>query len=214
MAKRNRKIKFTDKYPRLSESSDTSINKLKATIESLDRNIGEKSLQVTRLNEEIYYLKKKIKVQEIKETHEIEIIKQLHEYQQDLLFYKDKALVVEKKIEKHKGEIYYGARHRIERELPYRLGDIIIKNSSNPKNLAKLPLLIFKEHKLFSQETKNMNLPPLETYKDAAEAERIKQHLTYKVGSVIAETIEIPKNIFKLPFKIAKEIYFFKKEKP
>lgn len=154
------------------------------------------------------------------------LLKCLHDTQEQLLSYRLKVdskdvitreeLIGEKKTKecrKNMNKGYYGARQRVENDLPYKLGSIIINYSDTPKNVAKIPKLMFEQYKDFLQKPDQSKLPPIEDYVDYKESEKVKQHLTYKVGLIAAESIKYPKNIIKLPFEITKQVFLFKKKK-
>lgn len=154
------------------------------------------------------------------------LLKCLHDTQEQLLSYRLKVdskdvitreeLIGEKNTKEYHENVnkgYYGARQRVEDDLPYKLGRVIINYSDTPKNVAKIPKLLFEQYKDFLQNPDQSRLPPIEEYVDYEESEKIKQHLTYKVGLIAAESIKSPKNIIKMPFEITKQVLLFKKKK-
>ncbi|HBK1769477.1 TPA: glycosyltransferase family 2 protein, partial [Campylobacter jejuni] len=91
--------------------------------------------------------------------------------------------------------IYYyfsrGARARLQNQLVYRLGKVVVEAKSFNK-IIKLPFLMLKiclehnfEHKVYRsivQFRPDLKLLPLECYLDYHEALVIKEHLSYKFG--------------------------------
>jgi hypothetical protein len=59
----------------------------------------------------------------------------------------------------------------------------------------------------------NQNLPNIDKYADAYEAERCKQHLSYKLGQVFLKYIKSPWGWCAMPFALLKTINNFKKAK-
>ena len=55
------------------------------------------------------------------------------------------------------------------------------------------------------------NLPPIHSYADAYEAERYKQHLSYKLGQAFLKYNKTPWGWFVLPFALASIANNFKK---
>lgn len=103
----------------------------------------------------------------------------------------------------------YGAANRIKDDLPYRLGSLIIKRSKSISGLTTLPFVLIKEYREFSNKQSD-NLPAIENYQDADEAEKIKKHLSYRLGKVLVDGIK-SKKVIGLPIKMGREIVEFKK---
>lgn len=104
--------------------------------------------------------------------------------------------------------LYYGAADRVKQDLPYRLGATMVSHSKSAKDLATLPLALAKEYRQFQKD--DQELPPLEAYQDAEDAERVKKHLSYRLGKTLVEGVK-SKSILDLPMKLGKELIEFKK---
>jgi len=52
----------------------------------------------------------------------------------------------------------------------------------------------------------------LQDYQDIAEAKRVEKHLSYKLGKVMTDSLASPRNAFKLPISLSKELIDFKKK--
>lgn len=108
--------------------------------------------------------------------------------------------------------IPFGVEKRVKMELPYRIGASIIKNSKSRRGLLTIPKAIAMEYIDYNKNISMINsLPSLEEYGDFAKAEEIKQHLSYQIGEIVAESIKEPKKIITAPIKIGNRILFFKK---
>lgn len=108
--------------------------------------------------------------------------------------------------------IPFGVEKRVKMELPYRIGASIIKNSKSRRGLLTIPKAIAMEYIDYNKNITMINsLPSLEEYGDFAKAEEIKQHLSYQIGEIVAESIKEPKKIITAPIKIGNRILFFKK---
>lgn len=105
--------------------------------------------------------------------------------------------------------VKYGAADRIKSDLPYRLGNKIVK-TKKAKDMAKLPLALAKEYKEFQAQAGNEQLlPNIEDYLDAHEAEKVKSHLSYRLGITLVEGMKSPKKMIGLPKNLSKEIIGF-----
>jgi len=88
--------------------------------------------------------------------------------------------------EKPENEIYYGAAERIKRGLSYRLGACMLAQPRTLYGWLKMPFALRAEVRSFYQSDAAIegdSLPPLAQYADAHEADAIKQHLPYRLGS-------------------------------
>lgn len=110
-----------------------------------------------------------------------------------------------------KTTLYYGAADRIKQDLPYRLGSTMVSRSKNPKDFATLPLALVKEYRDFKNSLNTHSLPDIELYHDKHEAEKVKKHLSYRLGSLVTEKTSSPRQAITLPFLLMKEVRKFKK---
>lgn len=102
-----------------------------------------------------------------------------------------------------------GVVERIEQDLPYRLGSILVGNSKDVKSIAAIPNKLFQEYRNFHSQNQQ-SLPELTEYQDYEKSEKIKKHLSYKLGVVMVDAINSPKNFVSLPYSMAKEVISFK----
>lgn len=147
------------------------------------------------------------------------LIKELHNLQIQLeAFYNTSSSIDSKVVEikpKADDKVYYGAAEKVKADLPYRLGSKIISTPLKTKAVVRLPLDLFSEYKKFNKE----NVKKLEQsidfsqYKDAQEAEKIKNHLSYRVGKTLVTGLSSPTSFIKMPIKLAKEFIDFKKKR-
>ena len=144
------------------------------------------------------------------------LIRQLHQVQEEL----EKYYLENQRLKSAQPQpaaanlpstaVYYGAAERVKQDLPYRLGATMVSHSKSTKDLAKLPLALMKEYRQF-QKDEHKELPPVEAYQDAHEAEKVKKHLSYRLGKTLVDGVKSPKTIVDLPVKLGKEIVGFKK---
>ena len=143
------------------------------------------------------------------------LIRQLHQVQEEL----EKYYLENQRLKSAQPQpaaanlpstaVYYGAAERVKQDLPYRLGATMVSHSKSTKDLAKLPLALMKEYRQFQKED-HKELPPVEAYQDAHEAEKVKKHLSYRLGKTLVNGVKSPKSILDLPVKMGKEIVGFK----
>lgn len=141
------------------------------------------------------------------------LISQLHQVQEELERYylENQKLKAEKTKEPPK-PVYYGAADRVKEDLPYRLGATMVSHSKSAKDLAVLPLALAKEYREFNKNKSSDELPAIEEYQDAQEAEKVKKHLSYRLGKTLVEGFKSPKSAIDLPVKLGREIAGFNKK--
>ncbi|MFC0991751.1 protein HyaE [Pasteurella multocida] len=107
----------------------------------------------------------------------------------------------------------YGAADRIKNQLTYRLGYKIQKHGKSLFGIIFLPFILFFTYLGFKREMKKYEwntLPPIHEYEDVHEANRIKSHLSYKLGVIFLQEINNPFKWLTLPYKLIKEGKRFK----
>lgn len=141
------------------------------------------------------------------------LISQLHQVQEELERYylENQKLKSEQNKEPPK-PVYYGAADRVKEDLPYRLGATMVSHSKSAKDLAVLPLALAKEYREFNKNKPNDELPAIEEYQDAQEAEKVKKHLSYRLGKTLVDSLKSPKSAIDLPVKLGREIAGFNKK--
>lgn len=152
------------------------------------------------------------KAEEKQQENEL-LLEQLHQVQEELeKYYLENRALKEKKEEKQR---YYGAAQRVKDQLSYRLGAKMLES----KSFFALLGLPFSLIGVVSQYRKNMKtrkdkkLPPIKTYTDAYEAQKVKGYLSYMLGQSMIKTMKNPLGIFILPFKLSATYKTFKKSK-
>lgn len=162
-------------------------------------------------------------VTELKEENDL-LLKQLHIVQEELERYyienqKLKAGGVvhqEKTAAKSKTKPLYGAADRIKRQLSYRLGAVMIEKSRSFGGWLSMPFALREETKRFRQEQaarKGEKLPPIASYRDAYEAERVKQHLSYRLGSTMLEHAKSFTGWLTMPAALYAQVKQFRKSR-
>ena len=107
----------------------------------------------------------------------------------------------------------YGAGGRIQGQLSYRLGRVLISQTRSFKGWISLPWYLRKVIREFRAEKNarsNDKLPPIESYADAYEADRCRQHLSYRLGSVMIQRSRSPLGWIILPWALLKTVKDFR----
>lgn len=110
----------------------------------------------------------------------------------------------------------YGAAERVKQQLTYRLGATMIEKSKSVGGWFSMPFALMGTARQFRAEQRAMGgkkLPPIFKYKDADQAERVKQHLSYRVGTVLLRNVKSPIGWARLPFALRREIKAFRLER-
>jgi len=113
-------------------------------------------------------------------------------------------------------QFYYGAGERIKRQLSYRLGAVMIKQSRTITGCFTMPWALIQETKAFRKDLKQRkdeNLPPISDYQDTYEAEQVKQHLSYRLGYTMVKNTNSVLGWVKLPWLLRREIIDFQRQR-
>lgn len=139
------------------------------------------------------------------------LISQLHQVQEELERYYLENQKLKSQNQTPAKPVYYGAAERVKEDLPYRLGATMVNHSKSAKDLAVLPLALAKEYREFNKNKPSDNLPDLAQYQDADEAEKVKKHLSYRLGKTLVDGVK-SKKVLDLPVKLGREIVGFNKK--
>lgn len=110
---------------------------------------------------------------------------------------------------------HYGAAARVKKQLSYRLGATMIAHSGSISGWLTLPIALARQVREFKsdREAAPQKLPPISTYRDAHDAERVRQHLSYRLGAVMLSNSRSPIGWVKMPFALRQELKSFKRSK-
>lgn len=109
-----------------------------------------------------------------------------------------------------------GAADRVKQQLSYRLGSILVKNTRSVGGCLVMPFALVGEIRRYRQEQKIRSaekLFPIHTYNDAEQALRVKNQLSYRVGSALVKHSKTPIGWLKLPFAIGREVAVFNRNR-
>lgn len=99
----------------------------------------------------------------------------------------------------------YGAADRVKQQLSYRLGSKMIERSRTLGGWLGMPFALMgvaRQYKRELPQRKATKQVPIEKYRDAYEAERVKQHLSYRLGTVLLKHGKNPLRWPALPFAL------------
>lgn len=204
----NNKYKNDNATIRKELENIRNINK-----ETIDEN--EKILQgnkklILEIENNKDLLSKAIKEKDVLSEENHRMILELHSIQEEF-----ERLYMQVKVN-HERNLIYGAADRIKNQLEYRLGACLINSSTNICGIFKMPFSLMSVYSKYKKEYKEKRwneLPPLETYQDFQEGEKIKLHLSYRLGKVLMKYIKNPFMWLFIPYKLIMERSAFKKHK-
>ncbi len=153
----------------------------------------------------------------LKQENEM-LLKQLHHTQEELEKYYLKIQSCSSRLsdekntsqQQPKSEVYYGAADRVKNELAYKIGEKMVK-VRKPKDIAALPLVLAKEYQIYEMKKERFDsLPDIKEYNDFDEGRKVKDHLSYRLGSLVLNTSKSPVALFMMPLSIGKEVVSFR----
>lgn len=154
-------------------------------------------------------------VAELKEENDL-LLKQLHIVQEELeRYFLENQKYKKNSPKKPEQKTYYGAAERVKQQLSYRLGSTMIANSRSFSGWLSMPFALNAEVKKFRKEQEkkaNQKLPPVSAYSDAYEAERVKQHLSYRLGACMIKNSKSLSGWIAMPWKLSQEVKDFRKK--
>lgn len=101
----------------------------------------------------------------------------------------------------------YGAAERVKRQLSYRLGSKMIERSRSLGGWLGMPFALVGVARQYKRELPQRQAAkqiPIEKYRDAYEAERVKHHLSYRLGAALIKHGKNPLRWPALPFALNK----------
>lgn len=144
------------------------------------------------------------------------LLEQLHKVQEELERYYLENHQLKAKGIAAQSKVYYGAADRVKQQLAYRLGATMIRQSRSIGGWLNMPFALSAETKRFRQDQaagKDQQLPPIAQYRDAHEAERIKQHLSYRLGARMIANSKTLGGWVSMPWALLGEAKAFRKER-
>ncbi len=156
---------------------------------------------------------------ELQQENEL-LLMQLHQVQEELERYylenvrlRSGAMTADMPAPAH---ALTGAAERVKQQLTYRLGARVIEQNRTMTGRIFLLWGLRREAQAWRQERRlqgERKLPKLSEYADAAEAERVKKHLSYRLGTVVMRLQRHPLGWLALPWALRAEANAFHREK-
>lgn len=157
-------------------------------------------------------------VSHLKKENEL-LIEKYHFLQEKLLKRISLGNILEKENnffindEKNTTSLYYGAGERIKESVEYKIGHLMVTKSNSFFGIFSLPFLIASEIKKHKSDIEEKGLPPLEEYYDFYEAEKVKKHLSYRLGKKFINGKKNAFGVFSLPWALYREVVSFRKDR-
>lgn len=164
-----------------------------------------------RLIKERDELKEALDKTQIKsEQDNFELLQQLHIVQEEL----EAVYLRQKREEEDRKRGPYGAADRIKQQLGYRIGATLIENGKSFTGIISLPFKLVATYRLFKKDRKKQpKLPPVHTYQDYYDVDRVKGHLSYRLGNYFINNIAKPWKWIVMPWQMNKIVKQFRLEK-
>lgn len=146
------------------------------------------------------------------------LLLQLHQVQEEL----ERYYLENQKLKRQQAAIQpvepklYGAAERVKKQLSYRLGATMIEHSRSLLGWLTMVFALFGVALVVRKERakgKLEQLPPISEYVDASEADRVKKHLSYRLGVAFIKCTQSPIGLFKLPWALYRAEAEFQKER-
>lgn len=154
----------------------------------------------------------------LKEENEL-LLSQLHQVQEEL----ERYLLENQRLKKRETQsqqptkpsrpAVYGAADRVKQQLSYRLGATLIDNSRSVGGWFSMPWAVRRvvaQYKRDLPQHQAKNLPPIHTYADAYEADRVRNHLSYRLGEAFLKNARSPVGWLRMPFALRREAKAFR----
>ncbi|MDH1765983.1 chromosome partitioning protein ParA [Comamonas aquatica] len=194
------------------------LPKLQADLKSAQEKAAKLQQTEAQLKKELQQVNAKPASTELQEENDL-LLTQLHKVQEELERYylENRQLKAGgAKLHFQSKPTYYGAAERVKQQLSYRLGATMIAQSRSVGGWLRMPFALNAEFKRFKQDQTaraNQKLPPIAQYRDAHEAERVKQHLSYRLGARMIANSKTLGGWVAMPWALLGEAQAFRKER-
>lgn len=194
------------------------LPKLQAELKSAQEKAAKLQQTEAQLKKELQQAAAKPASAELQEENGL-LLSQLHKVQEELeRYYLENRQLKSggSKLKSQSKQTYYGAAERVKQQLSYRLGATMIAQSRSVGGWLRMPFALNAEFKRFKQDQAaraNQKLPPIAQYRDAHEAERVKQHLSYRLGARMIANSKTLGGWVAMPWALLGEAQAFRKER-
>lgn len=189
------------------------LPKIKADLKAAQEKALQSQQSEAKLKKELQTERSKAQASDLQKENEL-LLTQLHKVQEELEhYYLENSKL--KAVHKPQLQAHYGAADRVKQQLSYRLGAAMIRQSRSLGGWLSMPFALSAEAKRFKRDQavrKDQKLPPIAQYRDAHEAERIKKHLSYRLGARMLTNSKTLGGRISLPWSLYAEVKAFRKE--
>ena len=197
------------------QQAEAAAQKLQADLKAAQEKAAKLQQAEAQLKKELQQAVVKSASAELQEENEL-LLGQLHKVQEELeRYFLENQKYKKNSPKKPEQKTYYGAAERVKQQLSYRLGSTMISNSRSFSGWLSMPFALNAEVKKFRKEQEkkaNQKLPPVSAYSDAYEAERVKQHLSYRLGACMIKNSKSLSGWIAMPWKLSQEVKAFRKK--
>lgn len=154
------------------------------------------------------------RLKELEEENDLLLV-QLHQVQEEL----ERYYLENQELKKSPAKTAvkpFGAAERVRQGLAYRLGAAMVEHGRSLTGWPSLPFALVGQVRAYRAHKKALGgkkLPPVSSYADAHEAERVKQHLSYRLGQTLLKHHKTPLGWLVLPFAIRRTLSDFRKSR-
>lgn len=149
------------------------------------------------------------------------LLSQLHQVQEEL----ERYLIENQRLKKRESQsqqptkpsrvAVYGAADRVKQQLSYRLGATLIDNSRTVGGWLSMPWAVRRVVAQYRRDLPHhqaKNLPPIHTYADAYEADRVRNHLSYRLGEAFLKNARSPVGWLRMPFALNSAVKTYRQQ--
>jgi hypothetical protein len=210
--------------PVLEKENELLLAQLHQVQEKLERHLTERQLQEQKMK--ALQLQSEKLAMEVKaaakpvpaavqrdpavEKENEQLLAQLHQLQEELERYalENKKLKIEVSKKPEPAPKRYGAANAVKQQLPYRLGATMLQRSRSVTGWLGMPAALSREARQFKRESEqpaDSALSAIDSYADAHEAAKVRQHLSYRLGTVLVANTSSAVGWVKLPWALLRE---------
>lgn len=198
------------------QQTEAAAQKLQVDLKAVQEKASKLQQAEAQLKKELQQAAANSASAELQEENDL-LLTQLHKVQEELERYYLENCQLKAggaKLQSQSKATYYGAAERVKQQLSYRLGATMIAQSRSVGGWLRMPFALNAEFKRFKQDQAaraNQKLPPIAQYRDAHEAERVKRHLSYRLGACMVANSKSLGGWVAMPWALLGEAKAFRK---
>ena len=181
--------------------------------DQLKKQLEEKMRAAVELGQKLQSTKKQKEADDEAQKENALLLSQLHQVQGELeRYYLENQKL--KAMQQPEPKAYYGAADRVKQQLSYRLGATMVTQSRSLGGWLTMPFALRAEVKRFRKDQAMctaIKLPPITQYRDAHEAKRIQQQLSYRLGACMLANCKSLGGWVAMPWALLGEVKTFRK---